>query len=59
MRPRKPGHPHKGWKSSTKKTLSDGAIYAAVSRKDMTEEEQRELDLAIDQALGLVGSPAP
>jgi hypothetical protein len=51
MRPRKQGQPHRGWKSSAKKTLSDGAIYAAVSRNDMSDMEQRDLDAVIDTAL--------
>jgi hypothetical protein len=59
VRPRKQGQPRKGWKSSARKTLSDGAIYAAVSQSDMSEDERRDLDLAIDQALGLVPVTRP
>jgi hypothetical protein len=51
MTVRKPGQPHKGWKSAAKKTLSDGTIYAAVRRGDMSDTERRELDEAVDTAL--------
>lgn len=33
--------------------LSDGAIYAAVSRRDMSDAERRELDDAVASALSL------